>query len=449
MIKKQTTRRIFLKNTALTATGFWIAGNMGCANLHTPRYRSANEKLNIACIGVGGRGSSNVNSVSSENLVAFCDVDDNQAKGVYDKYPKVPRFYDYRKMLDKMHKQIDAVVISTPDHMHAHPAVMAMKYGKHVYCEKPLTHDVYEARILAETAAKYKVATQMGNQGSASDGLRQGVEAIQSGVIGKVREAHVWTNRPVWPQGLARPKEVQPVPDHLKWDLWLGTAPKRDYNKIYLPFNWRGWWDFGTGALGDMGCHTANMAFRALKLESPVSAEAVNSEFHHDSFPTWSVITLQFPARGDMPPLKWVWYDGASDKPEWVIKKLKGLIHGQELSGSGSLLIGDKGALYSPNDYGEKWMLLPKEKFEGYVQPEQKAPHSPGHHKEWILACKDGPKSMSEFSSASPLTETLLLGNVAMYTGKKIEWDGKNCRVTNCEEANALIRRNYRDGYDF
>ncbi len=447
---KETTRRDFLKNTAVIGAGLWVVGGAGCSifqPLPKPRYRSPNEKLNIACIGAGGQGGGNVKAVSEENIVALCDVDDVRAAGSYKKFPKAKKYHDFRKMFDEMHAVIDAVVVSTPDHMHAPAAVMAMRYGMHVYCEKPLTHDIYEARVLAEVAAKYKVATQMGNQGTSRDGFRNGVETIQSGAIGKVRQVHVWTNRPVWPQGMARPTATPPVPTTLKWDLFLGTAPERPYNPAYHPFKWRGWWDFGTGALGDMGCHTANLAFMALKLGSPLSAEAQNSAFHKDSFPTWSVITLEFPARGDLPPVTWTWYDGADKKPAEVNEKLKSLLEGEEMAGSGLLLIGDKGKLYSPNDYGEKWMLLPKDHFEGFTPKDPILPRSPGHHAEWIRACKGGPPALSNFSYAGPLTETLLLGNVAMYAGKKIEWDGEDGCVTNCPEADALVRRTYREGW--
>jgi len=444
------TRREFLRNSVLTGAGLYLAGQGGCRlfrPLPEPRYRSPNEKLNIACIGAGGRGGANVQALSGENIVALCDVDDERAASAYESLPKARRFHDFRKMFDAMHREIDAVVISTPDHMHALPALTAMEHGMHVYCEKPLTHDVYEARLLAESAKKYGVATQMGNQGTAADGFRAGVEAIRSGVIGKVREVHVWTNRPVWPQGMARPTETPPVPAHFQWDLFLGTAPQRPYNPAYHPFNWRGWWDFGTGALGDMGCHTANLAFMGLELGSPLSVEAKNSEFSRDSFPTWSVITLEFPARGAQPPLVWPWYDGADQKPQWVKDKIAGLLHGEATAGSGLVLIGDEGALYSPDDYGVEWLLLPKDEFTNFQAHEPTLPRSPVHHQEWIDACKGGPRCLSDFSYAGPLTETILLGNIAMYVGKKFVWDGENLCARSCPEANELVRRTYREGW--
>ena len=300
MSQRNSSRRDFLKHSALIGAGLWATSRPGLAvrPFGSPRFGKPGEKLKIGCIGVGGRGGNNVQAVGGEEIVALCDVDDQRAEGSYKRFPNAKKYHDFRRMLDELHGVLDAVVISTPDHMHALPAMIAMDHGLHVYCEKPLTHDVWEARKLAEMAAEKGVATQMGNQGTTTDGFRENVEILRSGLIGEVREAHVWTNRPVWPQGMPRPTETPAVPDHLKWDLWLGTAPERAFHPSYLPFNWRGWWDFGTGALGDMGCHTANMAFMGLDLGSAVSAQAENSEFSRDSFPTWSVITLNFPARG-------------------------------------------------------------------------------------------------------------------------------------------------------
>ena len=450
MTQPGTSRREFLKYSTLAGAGLLAARpSLGGTTLlrPTPRFRSPAEKLNIACIGVGGRGRDNVREVASENIVALCDVDDRQAAASYEAFPKAKKYHDCRRMLDELHSTLDAVVISTPDHMHALPAMIAMNRGLHVYCEKPLTHDVWEARRLAEMARETGVATQMGNQGTASNGFREIVELLRSGLIGEIREVHIWTNRPVWPQGMARPSEAPPVPDTLKWDLWLGTAPGRAFHPSYLPFNWRGWWDFGTGALGDMGCHTANLAFMGLELGSPVSAQAENSAFSHDSFPTWSVITLNFPARKKLPPVRWTWYDGSDQKPAWVTEKLTSMLEGEELSGSGSVFIGSKGKLYSPSDYGTGSMLLPKDEFVEFQRPEPSLPRSPGHKEEWIAACKGGPPAMSNFSYGGPLTEALLLGNVAMYTGQMVLFDGENCRVTNCPDADRLIRREYRKGW--
>ncbi len=460
MSRRKTTRRDFLKGTALTGTGLWIMGSGGCAGPQAGRMAKgtykANQKLNVAGVGCGGKGSSDIIKCSSENVVALCDIDFNRAAGAIKRFPKAKKYHDYRVMFDEMHKEIDAITCSTPDHMHAPICVPAMRMGKHCYCQKPLTHDVWEARLMAETAVKHNVATQMGNQGTAHDGFRAAVAAIRAGVIGDVTEAHIWTNRPVWPQGMATPKGSDPIPPSLAWNLFIGTAPMRPFKKdTYHPFKWRGWWDFGTGALGDMGCHTANMNYMGLDLTSPTSAEAQCSGFERDSFPTWSVITMQFPARGKKPPVKWTWYDGGKDKPQWVHDRLKGLIEGEKYAGSGSILIGSKGKLYSPNDYGAAWILLPKSKFEGWKPPPQTLPrHGKGdidgfQRKEWIQACKDPKKkTLSPFTYGGPLTEALLLGNIAMYVGKKIEFDAKKCKITNNAEADGLIRREYRTGWE-
>jgi predicted dehydrogenase len=358
----------------------------------------------------------------------------------------------------------------------------AMKLGKHVYTQKPLCHDVYEARALTEAARKYKVVTQMGNQGSAEDGLRQAVEVIQSGAIGTVKEVHVWTNRPVWPQGIdailqhrgvqaalkGKGEGVAP-PSHVAWKLWLGTAPYRAYDPIYAPFKWRGWWDYGTGALGDMACHTANMAFRACNLGYPTSVEAEMSEYNDQTFPMWSVIRYEFPERelvvpgkdaATLPPLKWTWYDGGADKPAWVVKKLKDLAmlgEKDRLADSGSLIIGDKGTLFSPNDYGAEYKLLPEGNFEGYKPPTPWIPRvHQQHQKEFIDAIKANKPEMcySRFEVAGPLTETVVLGCVAMRARRRIEWDGPNMKITNppkgekAVDPNTFLKREYSPGYE-
>lgn len=459
----KTNRRDFLKTAALTGAGFWVAGRSAMA-----QSTSRSEKLNIACIGCGGKGKSDVSSVAGENIVALCDVDDERAADSFKRHPKAKKYRDFRKMLDEMGKEIDAVTVSTPDHQHAVAAMMAMKMGKHVYCQKPLTHDVYEARALTEAAAKYKVCTQMGNQGTSLSGLREAVEVVQSGAIGPVREVHVWTNRPIWPQGtgaiLGLPGVQSalhgdsaagptPVRSSLDWDLWLGTAPERPYAPNYLPFKWRGWWDFGCGALGDMACHTANMAFMACKLGYPTSVDAEVSEYNPETFPMWSVVRYEFPQRGELPPLKWTWYDGGKDKPAWVNEKLKELAHGKEIPGSGSLLVGDKGTLFSPNDYGAEYKLLPEANFIGYKPPIPTLPRlhkGETHAMEWLKACKAGKPqmAMSNFAYAGPLTETVVLGCVAIRAGRKIEWDGPNLKITNVSEANKYIKREYRKGWE-
>jgi predicted dehydrogenase len=441
-------RRDFLAKTSTIGVGYWVASRTGIA-----LAKSANEKVNVAAIGCGGMGGGDIGSLAGKgcNVVALCDVDHKHAGGSFQKFPNARRFWDFREMLDKMEKEIDAVNVSTPDHTHAVATMDAMKRGIHVYTQKPLTHDVYEARMLTKAARKYKVVTQMGNQGTAHDGLREAVEVIRAGAIGKPLEVHVWTNRPVWPQGIDRPKEGQPVRDGLNWDLWLGTAPERPYHEAYCPFKWRGWVDYGTGALGDMACHTANMAFMACDLGYPTSVECrAMSNFNGETYPTWSVIEYEFPKRGELPPLRWTWYDGGNDKPKWVVERLKKLAYGRDIPGSGSLIIGEKGTLFSPNDYGSSYQLLPSKDFEGYEKPEPSLPRAGGdNYGEWVNAIRlgDPSKTMSNFDYAGPLTETVVLGCVALRAGQRIQWDGPNMKITNVRKANDLLRREYRKGW--
>ena len=449
------TRRQFLKKTLYAGAGVWVVGSgIGCEAFQmTPRLRriSPNEKMGVAAIGAGGKGSSDIADASKGNdVVALCDVDLAHAAKTIEQFPQAKQYQDFRVMLEEMDKQIDAVTISTPDHQHYVATIMAMKMGKHVYTQKPLTHDVWEARMLSQAAKKYPVVTQMGNQGTAADGLREAVEVVQSGAIGPVREVHVWTNRPIWPQGIQRPEGSLPVPASLDWDLWLGTAPHRPYHTGYHPFAWRGWWDYGTGALGDMACHTANMAFMALKLGYPTSIEAEAAEdLNDETFPTWSIIRYEFPARGKMPPLQWTWYDGGKNKPAKATEAIRQLVPGKDIPGSGSILVGDKGVLFSPNDYGAAYELLPEKQFEGYKPPTPRLPRVDGKHcQEWLDACKGQGQTLSDFAYAGPLTETVVLGCVALKAGKKILWDGPNMKVTNCPEANNYLRRQYRQGWD-
>lgn len=467
----QVSRRQFIKYTSL-ATGavVSVAVMPGCT---TPRPRrvSANEKLDIVVIGAGGKGASDTDSVASENIVALCDVDQKTLDARGKKYPGAQLFKDYRKMLEQV-KNIDAVIVATPDHIHAPASVMAMKMGKHVFCQKPLTHSVYEARTMREVAAKQKVATQMGNQGSAENGLRRAVEVIQAGGIGPVRELYVWTNRPIWPQGHDRPEGKDPVPPELDWDLWLGPAPYRPFkgNRTYHPFAWRGWQDFGTGALGDMACHTVNMPFRALKLGYPTSIEAKSTGMNKETFPKKSEIRFEFPAREGMPPLSFWWYDGGWKPNDDVLRHVNAHYAAQtdkdgnprKVPGSGCLLIGSKGQLFSPDDYGSQFLLQldssgfkpAKSKIEQKdVEHEairdiaQSVPRSPGHYTEWLDACKGGKPAYSNFDIAAYLTEIILLGCVALQTGKKLEWDGPNLKARNAPEAAQYVRRAYRKGW--
>jgi predicted dehydrogenase len=459
-MSRRSTRRDFLKQSTLAGVGFRVAGGIALG-----KSNSANEKLNIASIGVGGKGDGDCSQAANHgNLVAICDIDDGHLNAKAKDFPKAAKYNDFRKMFDEMGKNIDAVTVSTPDHTHAVASIMAIRMKKHVYCQKPLTHSVHEARLMRELAAKYKVCTQMGNQGTASDGLRRAVEIIRAGAIGPVREVHVWTNRPIWPQApsvTSRPKETPPVPKHVHWDLFLGPAPNRNYSPAYHPFKWRGWWDFGTGALGDMACHTANMAFMALKLGYPTSVVAECGEINPETYPGWAKILYEFPKREDMPPVKFYWYEGSKNgkrvlpPTEYTVgkEKIPVLRQREKISDSGSLLVGDKGVLFSPNDYGEQYRLLPEEHYKDYQGPEKTLPRNgggdDGMKAEWVEAIKGNKPSiaMSNFDYAAMLTETILLGNVAMRVGKKIEWDGPKMKVTNSSDAEQYIKPKYREGW--
>jgi len=418
--------------------------------LGTPGRSSANEKLNIAGIGVGGRGGGDINAVSSENIVALCDVDMKRARGTFKKYPQAEVYRDFRKMLDKEHRNIDAVVIGTPDHIHAPAAIMAMKMGKHVYCEKPMAHTIYEARRMTEVAAETGVVTQMGNQGHGGEGLRLYWEFIHDGAIGKVREVHVWSDRagtkerPWWPQGIDRPAGSEPVPETLDWNLWLGPAPWRPYHSAYVPFKWRGWWDFGCGALGDMAVHNADPAFFALDLGAPAAVEAETSPVNDETFPVWNIIKYYFPARGDRPAVKLTWYDGGKLPPRPPELEEK-----RNLGGNGILFVGDEGKLLGPSHAGAP-RLIPESRMTEYGRPPKSLPRSPGHHKEWILACRAGdPKAAkSGFWYAGPFTEALLVGNLAVRLQKRVEWDCKQMRSPNCPEADNYVTKFYRVGFD-
>ena len=409
-------------------------------------------KLNIAGIGVAGQGGHDMMQFPDENIVALCDVDWAHAAGTFKKFPGAKHYKDFRKMLDAQ-KDIDAVVVATPDHVHAFASMAAIQLGKHVYCEKPLTHSVWEARQIAQAARERKIATQMGNQGQASEATRLLGEMILDSAIGPVREAHIWTDRPsnglfneYWPQGVTRPKDTPPVPSTLDWDLWLGPAPERPYHPAYAPFKWRGWWDFGTGALGDIGCHSFDPVFRALKLGAPSSVEASSTRVNEETYPLASTVTYQFPARGELPPVKLVWYDGGirPSRPEE-------LEEGREMGATGALLIGDKGKIISQR---MQWRIIPESKMKQYGAPPRKLERSIGHYEEWAEACKGGKRGGSNFDWAGPLAEAVLLGNVALrlrmreeMTGKKLLWDGPNLRFTNSEEANKFLRREYRTGW--
>lgn len=453
-------RRDFLKTTGL-GTGALLLGFPAIV-----RGQNLNSRLNVACIGLGGMGSGDVDETANAGgtIIGLCDVDSRMIDKKAAKYPEAKKFADFRKMLAEMDKDIDAVTISTPDHLHGMAAKMAMKMGKHVYCQKPLTQTVHEARELVRIAREKKLATQMGNQGSAGDGLRRAVEVIQSGAIGKPLELHVWSNRPVWPQGLERPKGESPVPPELDWNLWLGPAPFRPYvENAYHTFNWRGWMDFGTGALGDMACHTVNMPFRALKLGHPSLVECeMASRIFPETYPLTSRIRFEFPEREGLPPLKFWWYDGAPSVDNAPLRPYPDIVKDVvnlrgKLPPSGCLIIGEKGKLFAPDDYGAMFFLQleGEEKFiqgakhEAIKDIPQSLPRSPGHYKEWIEMIKGGPAAYSNFEIAGYLTEIILLGCIALRVGEgvKMEWDGPNMRSPNCPEAARFVQRNNRTGW--
>jgi predicted dehydrogenase len=457
-MKKQTSevninRRKFLQTGIMAGSAFMIVprhvlGGNG--------YTAPSDKLNIACIGVGGKGRVDIDEVKSQNIFALCDVDQVQAtmvknnafskfdKNPYDEFPQAKKYIDFREMLDK-EKDIDAVTVSTPDHTHAIITMTAMKLGKHVYTQKPITRTVDESRKIVEFAKKCGVATQMGNQGHANQGPRILNELVWQGAIGKVKEVHIWTDRPIWPQGIAkRPDKAMPVPSTLDWDLWLGPSAFRPYHSSYLPMNWRAWWDFGCGALGDMGCHLFDYPFWALKLAAPLSIEAYSTPVFAETAPMASIITYNFKSGLDGSPVNLIWYDGGL-KP--VLPT--GLVNETELwkKGSGVMFIGDLGTLV----YGHhrpKPVLLVKGKEQDYGTPKEMIKRSPGHYIEWINECKGSKeRAMSNFDYAGPLNEAVLLGNIALRCGKRIEWNSEKMEITNFPEGNKYIKENYREGW--
>jgi len=407
---------------------------------------SPNDRLNLAIVGCGGQGAENLDKVAGENIVALCDVDEKRAADAFQRFPKAKRFHDYRKMLDALHQQIDAVVVSIPDHMHAPVSLAAMELGKHVYCEKPLTWGIDEARRMASLAREKKLATQMGTQGMAEDGARTGIEVIRSGVLGDVTELHVWTDRPTgwWPQGIDRPRDTPPVPSSMDWNLWLGVASARPYHPAYCPFTWRGWKDFGTGAIGDMGIHNAAMPFAALELGPPASAEILQtSGLKPEAFPAWSRLKLEFPASGGRGPITLYWYDGGQ-------KPSAKLVGGGKLAANGAIVVGTKGTLSSVEWTGGDWTLLPGDRFRDFKPPRPSQPRAPrqSHHQEWLTACRGGAPAFCRFDGfASKLTETMLVANLALRTGRKILWNAEAMDAQGCPEASLFIRREYRAGW--
>jgi predicted dehydrogenase len=461
-MSNRVSRRQVLQS-GLVSLGYLFTGPAGSVR----KVYGAAKQLRVAGIGVGGKGSSDIEQAGNVmDVVALCDIDEERLNKRAETWPSAKKFFDYRKLFDQMAKEIDAVTVSTADHSHAPASILAMRAGKHVYCQKPLTHTVFEARMMREVAAKTGVCTQMGNQGSALNGLRRAVELIHGGLLGVVREAHVWTNRPAhyWKQSpdiTSRPKDMPAVPAHVHWQEWLGPAPARPYNRAYHPHDWRGYWDFGTGALGDMACHTTNMAFRALKLGAPVAVLAEAGEINPETYPAWAHIQYIFPERGDMAPCTLHWYEGKRDgkivlPPDDLLAKL--LKAGEKLADSGSILVGEKGVLFSPNDYGAQFRLTPEKDFIGVnsTKPEKSPAGTDDNEdafmkKEWaeaILAGKPAVAS-SNFNYAAQLTETMLLGNIAVrFSGQKLEWDAAKLRFANSEAATKLVSKEYRKGWD-
>lgn len=447
MTKIRYSRRRFLQTGSVAVAAFTLVPQ---------RAFGANDRVHVGCIGIGGKGASDVSGVASAGAViaALCDVDENRrkkkGKDPRELYSKAKFYQDFRVMLEKEGKRIDAVTVSTPDHVHCPASVMAMRMGKHVYCQKPLSHSVGEARLMAETAKTHGVATQMGNQAHAGEPIRRAVEVVRAGLIGKVREVHTWTNRPIWPQGMAGRPPAEPVPSGLNWDLWLGPAPSRPYNSAYCPFKWRGWWDFGTGALGDMGCHIMDMPYWALDLKYPTRVEADSKGNTKESGPTESTVTYTFPAGPYSHELKFVWYDGGRMPDEEVVAELKtrdDVPAAREATKYDLVLIGDKGKMFFKRT-STNWLVTPASLVEDFEEPPQTLPRVKDEDVEWIEACKGGPPALSNFANSGPFAETVLLGNLAIRLGKPIEWDGPNMKATNAPEADELIQRPYRKGWE-
>lgn len=475
--KNDTSRRDFIRNTAITAAGFMIVPRFV---LGGKGYVAPSDRLLVAGIGVGGKGESDIMSFykSGKADIAFlCDVDDQRAANTVKAFPKAKYYKDWRELYDKEAKNFDAVSVSTPDHNHAVQTLAAMQLGKHVYVQKPLTHDIWEARVLTDAAKKYKVVTQMGNQGASGDGVRQLMEWYDDGAIGKVHTVYAWTNRPVWPQGIPWPDKKAPVPSHLNWDLWLGTAPYKDYVEKLVPFNWRGWWDYGTGALGDMGCHLLEPAFRVLDLQYATDVQASVGTVYVDEFkrgyfpescPPSSHVTLTYPrTKKTKGPVTVHWMDGGI-QPERPAELGANELFGD--GGNGCLFIGTKGKMMC-STYGANPRLLPTSRT-AQVKAKQRYERVPGgadgHYAQWVEACLAGygNKAVSSpFEIAGPLTESLLMANLAIrahdirkpkadgkgfdFPGRTIKllWDNDSMKVTNFDDVNQFVKRQYRDGY--
>jgi predicted dehydrogenase len=458
-------RRQFMGQSAAIGAGFWL-GTQAVAK----SQESALQSLSAACIGVGGKGSSDTSHIAEQgvSIVGLCDVDNDTLVKKGREFPDAQRFQDFREMLDKLGDKVDIVTVSTPDHTHATAALKAMRMKKHVYCQKPLTWSIREARMMREVAEEMGVVTQMGNQGTSEDGLREAVEVIRSGAIGDVTEVHIWSNRPIWPQGKGRPAGSDPVPEGLNWDAWIGPAPMRPFKAgEYHAFNWRGWVDFGTGALGDMACHTTNLSVMALELWDPVAVTAIKNPgiFEGETYPGSSSLKFEFPKRGNLPACNFHWYDGGnlpdeeiiSKLPESFQKRVQAQREGKQKT-SAAVVVGSKGILFSPDDYGAQYYLLPETDFKDFKKPEQSVPRIPfkaggdqRHKWEFVSTIKGEykPGTLSNFGYAGRLTETILVGNLAMRAGEgqRIEWDAKTLTSKNVPSVNQFVQREYRDGW--
>lgn len=430
-----------MKATKHPRRNFLAASLAVCGGVWSQRARaesiSPSEKLNVGLIGAGGRGVDNLAGIAGENVAALCDVDERFLDEAASRYPQARRFRDFRKLLDA--GGLDAVIVATPDHTHAVAAVPALRRGLHVYCEKPLAHELRETELMARAAKASKAATQMGIQHHAEAGFRRAVQLLKSGVLGRVREVYAWTSRPFWPQGIGRPQDKPPAPDSLDWDLWLGPAAARPYNGAYHPRTWRGWIDFGGGALGDFLPHILDPVYEGLNLTAPTRIAAESSPVNEQTYPKWSMVTFDFLPRGDAPGVSVHWYDGGKVPPAEVTGV-------KRLPANGALVIGEHGKLFIPS-HGKPPIAMAHEKGERLALPEPPAPPKWTHWREWISACKTGQPTGGDFAYGARLTDVALLGNLALRVGKPIDWDAEKRRVTNIAEANELLSREYRKGW--
>ena len=440
-MSRRTSRRNFIKASAAGGVGFWVAGGVQAAP-----SKSALETVNFASVGVGGKGTSDSNDAAKHgNMVAICDIDENNLNKAASKWPKAKKFFDYRKMIEEMGSSIDAVTVSTPDHSHGPASALALKAGKHCFTQKPMSHSIHEARVLGELAKKQGVKTQMGNQGTANSTLRESAALIQGGAIGTVKEVHVWTNRPVWPQGAGRPKAEPPVPKHIHWKEFLGPAKARAYHPAYHPFKWRGWWDFGTGALGDMGCHIMDMPYWALELKHPTRVEADSEGNTPLSAPTASTVRYHFPAGKYSDALQFSWYDGGRMPAAEVLAE-SGMTSKKVAGTFDLVMVGDKGKMFF-NRSNLDWLITPDSALEDFKAPEPSLPRVANEDVEWVEACKGGAPALSRFEKSGPFTETVLLGNLAIRLGEPVEWDGPAMKAVGCPRADRYIHRDYRRGW--